>query len=243
MKIAVRGGHNPGVPGANGLVNEVTEDRKYYKSVIKYLQVLGQEVLDVTPESTSTSAQDLAYGVNKANAWGADLMISCHINAGGGRGAEVLHYNGSTKGKEYATKVVNSIVALGFNNRGAKADTRGLYELRHTNMPCIIVEPFFLDSQTDVGLYNNVGFDALGKAIAEGSTGQKVPAPVAVSQPTYKTVTASVLNVRSGAGTNYPVIGKLVKGAKVRIGVVLPNGWTNIYFGDHGGYVSSQYLK
>lgn len=177
MKIAIRGGHNYGVPGAKALLDEVTEDRKIYAKVAEYLKQLGHEVLDVTPEKTSTSNEDLSYGVSRANTAKADLFVSCHVNAGGGKGCEVLYYNGSSKGKDYATKVVNSIASLGFNNRGAKADSRRLYELKHTSMPAIIIEPFFLDTQSDVDLYNNIGVDKLAKAIAEGITGQKVPEP------------------------------------------------------------------
>lgn len=59
---------------------------------------------------------------------------------------------------------------------------------------------------------------------------------------TYGEVTASVLNVRSGAGTNYKIIGKLQNGEKVRLDVKLGNWWS-IYYGDHGGFVSGDYIK
>ena len=180
MKIAIRGGHNYGVPGANGIIDELTEDRKYYKEVMKYLQQAGHQVLDVTPERTDTSSQDLVYGVSRANAWGAELFISCHLNSGGGHGCEVLYYNGSTKGKDFATKVANGIAALGFTNRGAKVDTRGLYELRITHMPAILVEPLFVDTESDVNLYNQIGPDRLGKTIAEAINGR-----VIAVAPTY----------------------------------------------------------
>ena len=45
MKIAVRGGHVPNFTGANGIINELTEDRKVKDSVINYLRQLGCEVL------------------------------------------------------------------------------------------------------------------------------------------------------------------------------------------------------
>ena len=38
MKIAVRGGHCPKVPGARGILDELTEDRKVKDAVIKYLK-------------------------------------------------------------------------------------------------------------------------------------------------------------------------------------------------------------
>ncbi|OPJ61171.1 N-acetylmuramoyl-L-alanine amidase [Clostridium oryzae] len=174
MKIAIRGGHNYAVPGATGILDEVKEDRKYYKAVMKYLRDAGHEVLDVTPDRTDTSSQDLSYGVSRANDWGADLFVSCHLNSGGGKGCEVLYYTGSEKGNRYASKVSDEIAELGFNNRGAKQDVRGLYELNHTQMPAIIIEPLFIDSKLDVKLYKKIGVDKLGKVIAEAINGEKI---------------------------------------------------------------------
>ena len=174
MKIAIRGGHNYGVPGACGIIDELTEDRKYFRAVMNYLQQAGHQVLDVTPEKTETVDADLCYGVSRANAWGAELFISCHLNAGGGHGCEVIYYNGSVKGKEFAVKASNAISTLGFTNRGAKADMRGLYELRRTNMPAIIIEPLFVDTESDVELYIKIGADTLAKAIAEAISGKVI---------------------------------------------------------------------
>ncbi|MCD2347174.1 N-acetylmuramoyl-L-alanine amidase [Clostridium guangxiense] len=65
---------------------------------------------------------------------------------------------------------------------------------------------------------------------------------VANSNVIYGTVIASVLNVRSGAGTNYNVIGQLKNGQKVRLDKKV-GSWWSIYFGDHGGYVYADYIK
>jgi hypothetical protein len=59
---------------------------------------------------------------------------------------------------------------------------------------------------------------------------------------TSGTVTASVLNVRKTAVSNSDIIGKLNKGTKVKIAKNVGNMY-NIYFGDHGGYVSANYIK
>ena len=185
MKIAIRGGHNYGVPGASGVLNEVEEDRKVYTKVIEYLKKLGHEVLDVTPNKTSTSAEDLSFGVSKANSWGADYFCSIHFNAGGGRGTEVLYYNGSSKGKSKAEKIARKIAELGFINRGAKIDTRGLYELRNTKMPANIIEVCFVDSNVDAELYRKVGVSNIAKAIAEGITGQIIKVETEAKQNKY----------------------------------------------------------
>jgi hypothetical protein len=48
------------------------------------------------------------------------------------------------------------------------------------------------------------------------------------------------LNIRSGAGTNYPIIGTLTKGSKVN----LKNGASGWYkLADRAGYVSANYIK
>lgn len=176
MKVAVRGGHCPKVPGARGILDELIEDRKVKDAVIKYLKQLGVNVIDVTPpDSTSTSSSDLAYGVNKANEWGADLFASFHFNKAydsynGALGSEVCVYYTH----EIAQRVVNELGGLGFKNRGQKIRT-GLYELRNTSMKAMIVETCFVEATEDVELYKRLGPDEIGKKIAEAIANKKVP--------------------------------------------------------------------
>ena len=174
-KIAVRGGHCPEVPGANALLDELTEDRLVKDAVIKYLRKLGHEVLDVTPpDSMNSSTGDLAYGVNKANDWGADLFVSIHFNKAydsynGAIGSEVCVY--STH--EAAQRVVDGLASLGFKNRGQKI-RKGLYELKHTNMKSMIVETCFVEASKDIELYRKLGPDLIGKTIAEAISNKKI---------------------------------------------------------------------
>ena len=186
MKIAVRGGHCPNVPGSRGIIDELKEDRLVKNAVIKYLNQMGVIVLDVTPpDSTSSSSADLSYGVNKANNWGADLFVSIHFNNAystynGALGTEVCVYS------EYdiAGRIVNKMASLGFRNRGQKVRT-GLYELKHTSMKSMIVEVCFVEATEDVALYKKVGYDYIGKTIAEALVNRSsgvTPTP----QPTSK---------------------------------------------------------
>lgn len=192
MKIAVRGGHCPNVPGSSALIDELTEDRLVKNAVIKYLKQLGINVLDVTPpDTTSSSSSDLSYGVNEANNWGADLFVSIHFNNAyssynGALGTEVCVYS------EYDTakRVVNKMASLGFKNRGQKVRT-GLYELRHTSMKSMIVEVCFVEATEDVALYKKLGYDKIGKTIAEAivnsstnSTDSTTPEPTPSNPPT-----------------------------------------------------------
>ena len=192
MKIAVRGGHCPNVPGSRGIIDELKEDRLVKNAVIKYLNQMGVSVLDVTPpDSTSSSSADLSYGVNKANNWGADLFVSIHFNNAystynGALGTEVCVYS------EYdiAGRVVNKMASLGFRNRGQKVRT-GLYELKHTSMKSMIVEVCFVEATEEVALYKKVGYDYIGKTIAEalvnrssGVTPTPTPTPTPEPVPT-----------------------------------------------------------
>lgn len=56
------------------------------------------------------------------------------------------------------------------------------------------------------------------------------------------TVTASVLNVRAGAGTGFKVIGKLAKNTKVDI-LEKVGAWYKIKYGNTVGYVHGDYIK
>ena len=175
MKIAVRGGHCPRVPGASKFIDELTEDRKVKGSVIKYLKQLGHEVLDVTPpDNTNSSSVDLSNGVNRANLFNADLFVSIHFNKAydifnGFLGSEVCVYTPF----DTAQRVVNGLAGLGFKNRGQKVRPQ-LYEIRHTNMKAMIIEVCFVESIADVGLYKKLGYDTIGKTIAECIANKKI---------------------------------------------------------------------
>lgn len=238
MKIAVRGGHTEKATGASALLNELTEDRKVKDAVVKYLKQLGHEVLDVTPPANAnlTISTDLTYGVNKANNWGAELFISIHFNKAyssytGAIGSEVCVYSKH----DVAQRVVNGLGELGFENRGQKIRT-DLYELKYTKMKSMIVEVCFVEATEDVALYKKLGADAIGKRIAESIANKNVQTVNTPANPSnvelgYRVrITASVLNVRKGAGTNYS-IATTVKKNDVYTIVEEKNGWGKLKSG------------
>ena len=175
MRIAVRGGHVPKVSGARGLIDELTEDRKVKDSVIKYLRQLGCEVYDVTPhDNTPTLNSELAYGVNRSNILGVDLFISIHFNKAydsynGALGSEVCVYSPF----DTAQRVVNELSKLGFKNRGQKV-RNNLYELNHTKMKAMIIEVCFVEASEDVDIYKKLGYDLIGKTIAQAITNKNI---------------------------------------------------------------------
>lgn len=57
-------------------------------------------------------------------------------------------------------------------------------------------------------------------------------------------VTASSLNVRSGRGKDYPIIGSLSKGQTVKVyNNSLDDNWVKIKFSGSTGYVSASFIK
>lgn len=74
-----------------------------------------------------------------------------------------------------------------------------------------------------------------------------VPDSIVHGESQTGTVTASVLNVRTGPGTNYTVAGKLLLGAAVTVISDAGNGWYKIGYTSGGiayeGYVSKAYIS
>lgn len=148
----VHAGHNNKAPGAGGCFSEVVEDRKVKDLVISKLRSLGHTVYDCTDDSGATANQNLANIVANCNKHKVDLDISIHFNAfnGSANGTEVFQY--STRTNATASAIQSAICALGFANRGVKIST-GLYVLKRTVSPAILIECCFCDSAKDASIY------------------------------------------------------------------------------------------
>ena len=244
MIIGVDKGHtvqNGGVCGACGLLKESVENRPVGDKVIKKLRALGHTVIDCSCNSASNVDEQLAAIVKKANAQKLDLFLSLHLNAGGGTGAEI--YTTNTSGaKEEAKRLIETYCKrTGFRNRGHKY--KELYVLRHTVAPAMLLEMAFVDTEADFKRWNDLGAELIANAIVEGITGQVVQEkPVETPSTTSYTVkiTADVLNVRAGAGTNYKVNTQVRKGEVYTI-VGESNGWGKLKSG--AGWISLKYTS
>ncbi|WP_320920765.1 N-acetylmuramoyl-L-alanine amidase [Eisenbergiella porci] len=178
MRINVHAGHNPDgmtACGAIGLIKESTEARAVKDRVIAQLVSMGHTVRDCTCNNGTSQNDILQKIVAACNAQEADLDISIHFNAGAQpeadghtTGTEVYVYSTSSAATAYAQRVVDSIAALGFRNRGVK-ERQSLYVLRHTKAPAMLIECCFVDDPEDVALYNA---DRMAAAIVAGIMGQ-----------------------------------------------------------------------
>jgi N-acetylmuramoyl-L-alanine amidase len=181
MKIIVFGyGHLLNVDqGAYGILSEFLFNREYGAEVVNWLKIDGVECIDCTPVNAVSMADSLTQRVNKANASGAEYFASFHGDAYSGQahGCEVIA--GSQSGLTIGQRICDNLEKLGYTDRNAYIDRRGLYEIQHTTMVANIIEPLFVDNQADVDLYRKIGKRAFSKAIAEGIVGHDIAEPVA----------------------------------------------------------------
>lgn len=201
MKINIHAGHNKDgkvACGAIGLIKESTEARKVKNEVMRQLKQLGHTVYDCTVDNAPSTQTNLSQIVNKCNDHTVDLDISIHFNSGrndkkgdgDNAGVEVWLYNISSKAKSYATNVCKAVAALGFDNRGVKYRT-GLYVLKHTKAPAMLIECCFVDDKDDVDLYD---YKTMATAIVKGITGE-----TAEEDETGKKDSEKIYTVQCGA--------------------------------------------
>ena len=178
MRINIHAGHNPDgmtACGAVGLIRESTEARAVKDRVVVQLTAMGHTVHDCTCNNGTSQQNVLKRIVAACNSHDVDLDVSIHFNAGGQPGAdgkttgtEVLVYSNASKSVPWAQQIADSISALGYRNRGVK-ERPGLYVLKHTKAPALLVECCFVDDPEDIAIYNA---DRMAAAIVAGITGQ-----------------------------------------------------------------------
>jgi N-acetylmuramoyl-L-alanine amidase len=246
MKIAVDMGHCPKSTGASGNLNELKEDRRIGKALIKELQARGHEVIDVTP--ADSAGESLSGRAKRANNAGADFFCSIHLNAGGGTGTEVYTTSGSGAKDEAAATSKAVAECLGIKNRGHK--TANFTVLVKTSMPAMLVEVCFVDSAKDAEAYQRTTPEKIAAAIAYGIVGGKkaptvkAPAKQENTSAYLVRIKASTLNVRSGAGVNHPITCKVKKGEVYTIVAWAMNGstkWGKLKSG--AGWISLGYTE
>jgi N-acetylmuramoyl-L-alanine amidase len=136
--------------------------------------VLEKHGVAVKMSRTKDENDPLSEEIRECNAFGPDLAVSIHNNAGGGDGAEVFHHHGGGKGKALAENILAEIVKVGQNSRGAKvrknASGKDYYGfIRETSCPAVIVECAFVDNATDLQILSTEDKrKAMGVAIAKG---------------------------------------------------------------------------
>lgn len=252
MKILIMAGHSQNGyvgSGASKYINESNETRRLGPKVVQYLKAVGVDA-DYIQHDKPKTAKYLNEQVAKVNSMGTyDCVVQLHFNAGSSdpnsntTGTET--YYASSKGKVFSDRV-NAKLSTLFKNRGSKKDTRGLYWLKYTKCPAILVEVCFVDDKDDARIYLN-NIDKVAKLIAEGISNKSVPAqPV---QPTGDSFKVKViydgkegLNIRENASYNSKVVGQVHCGEVFTI-VEVKNNMGRLKSGLGWISLSSKYVK
>ena len=167
IKIYIDQGHNPrsfntGAEGQGYFEQDITYRigillNRYFENDPNFVTRLSRPTPDTvlgTSNSTSLSAR-----VRDANSWGADLFLSLHTNASideRANGSECLVYSfESTVANAVAEDILEQMTLItGLRDRGI-VERPGLYVLRRTQMPAVVVEMGFITNASDADLLAN----------------------------------------------------------------------------------------
>ncbi|MGD6778848.1 N-acetylmuramoyl-L-alanine amidase [Sutcliffiella horikoshii] len=146
VKVFIDPGHGGTDPGAVG--NGLQEKNLTLQISTRVRDMLVNEYNDVSVLMSRTGDQTLTLTqrTNAANSWGADFLLSVHINAGGGTGYEDFIYPGvGVPTTTYQSLIHGEIMKLvNFRDRGKK--TANFHMLRESNMPALLTENGFIDN-------------------------------------------------------------------------------------------------
>lgn len=121
-----------------------------------------------------TEAEGPSYSerAERANALGADLLLSIHLNANEettAEGCSTYFFGNSPSGEAVAEKIQHELVGLGL--RDCRSHARSYAILRETRMPAVLVEPVFITNDDEEKRLEDPEFvRALAAAIADGVT-------------------------------------------------------------------------
>jgi len=163
IKIYIDQGHNPQNPNAGAEGNGLREQDIVFRIGILLADLLRAnpnfEVRLSRPTAESqigtSNTTSLRMRVDDANSWGADYFISLHTNASdisSASGIEAFAFARDSAAFALGEDILTALSAsTGLSNRGMKVRS-GLYVLRKTVMPSILVELGFITNPNDARL-------------------------------------------------------------------------------------------
>ena len=173
-KIYIDQGHNPVNPNAGAEGNGLREQDIVYRIGVELAEIFkqnGYETRLSRPTPTTqlgdgTTASSLAARVNDANSWGADYFISLHTDASlvpTVSGMEGFAYSKPSTAYTMGEYILDELsLETGLQNRGMFTRP-GLYVLKKTAMPAVLLELGFITNAEDAYLLSqNPKLFALG---------------------------------------------------------------------------------
>ncbi len=205
IKIFIDQGHNPENPNAGAEGNGYREQDITYEIGVRLAALLDSAGFETRlsrnspTEVLGTSNQSsLSARVNAANAWGSDYFISLHTNAAASpsaNGSEALVFSVNSVAGALGESILDSLTdETGLADRGVIARP-GLYVLRRTKMPAVLVEMGFITNRRDADLMKNSP-ELFAEGIADGII-DYLGLPAAASLPVFKVIPAEPAEVNT----------------------------------------------
>lgn len=181
--IMLDAGHGGEEPGAVYMGRQEKDDT--LNLVLAIGEILQNNGIDVEYTRTTDVYESPYQKAMEANEAGVDFFISIHRNSSPipnqYMGVESLVYDLSGIKYEMAKNINAQLETVGFVNLGVQARPN-LVVLRRTQMPAVLVEVGFMNSDTDNKLFDE-NFNDIASAIADGimdtlnvgTTGQTQP--------------------------------------------------------------------
>lgn len=176
VKIAIDAGHGMNTAGKRtpSGEREWSFNNKVAIAAMAKLNTYQNVQILRLDDATGKTDVPLKTRTDRANAWNADALVSCHHNAYKGKwgshgGVETYTYPGASQNSRDVATLVHPLVvkAMVLRDRGKK--TMNLHMLRESKMPAILVEGGFMDSTTDIiALRSDQKLKAQGEAIGQG---------------------------------------------------------------------------
>ena len=166
IKIFIDQGHNPSNPNAGAEGNGYREQDLTYQigrllvDMLNANPAFDARLSRPTPETVlgTTNSTSLQARVLAAEAFGAQWFISLHTNASvsaTANGCEGFAYSQNSEAWPLGVDILQGIQAeTGSPNRGMTARP-GLYVLRRTSMPALLIEMGFITNPTEAALMAN----------------------------------------------------------------------------------------
>ncbi|MBQ1261000.1 MAG: N-acetylmuramoyl-L-alanine amidase [Clostridia bacterium] len=164
IKVYIDQGHNPSGFNTGAEGNGFFEQDITYEVGIRLYDLLASnpefEARLSRPESDTVlgfnNSTSLVERVRDANSYGADIFISIHTNSApnpNATGSEALIYSRESEtALGLATDILKQLnLVTGLRNRGV-IERPGLYVLRRTAMPAVLVEIGFISNRSDAEL-------------------------------------------------------------------------------------------
>ncbi len=168
VKIMIDAGHGGYDKGAT-FENRVEKDDNL-ELALAVGEILQSQGYDVEYTRTRDVYDSPAEKARIANQSGADFFVSIHRNSAPERnqysGVQTLVYNTSGIKNIMAQNINNELEKVGYNKINVEARPE-LAVLRRTNMPAVLVEAGFINSDTDNRLWDTK-FSETAEAIASG---------------------------------------------------------------------------